>query len=316
MTARVFHVGGHEGLRAALERVTGTAPAGGPVAPAPGAVIVVEAFADLGARADIAGGNAFSACRVWKGRGAIVHVAVRADDPVGPQLARFALADGVLQVQADGRIDGLEALAGGAGPRPAQSIETLLLRYGGATASHVRNSQALARLLQFEREDSLHERLQDPETGLLSGAYAALKLEEEWKRAHRFHLPLALVLLDVGPSVAAMPAGPDRRALLAEIAGVFLNECRDIDVLGRFTATTFLFLLPGTPPPGATALVERLLATLAERSFAVAIAPAAGLATAPCTGVADRRDLLRLAEACLERVRRAGGGGGYAAAWE
>jgi GGDEF domain-containing protein len=219
-------------------------------------------------------------------------------------------------VHTDGTVDGLDGFGAVAPARPPSSIEALLQRYGGATASPERNSQALARLLQFEREDSLFERLQDPETGLLSGAYTALKLEEEWKRAQRFHLPLALVLLDVGPAVAAMPAGPDRRTVLAEIAGVFLNECRDIDVLGRFTATTFLFLLPGTSPPGATALVQRLLTTLGGRPFPVPVEPVAGIAAAPSSGIADRRDLLRLAEACLERVRQSGGVGGYAASWE
>jgi GGDEF domain-containing protein len=222
------------------------------------------------------------------------------------------MADGFLLLQPDGTLLGSEQLAG-AGHR-APSIDALLERYGAADMAG--RSQVLERLLQFEQDDSWFAALQDPETGLLSGNYAALKLEEEFKRAMRFHLPLAVMLLDVGPGVTALPAGPDRQAVLAEIASVFLNECRDIDVLGRFTATTFLFALPGTPPAGAEALAARLLERLAERQFDVELTLAAGLAAAPSPGIADRRDLLRLAEACLGRARRGGGRGGYAASWE
>jgi GGDEF domain-containing protein len=316
MTARWFHVGSSPQVAAAFARLLGGPPAGARAAPpGKGDTVVVEAFADLSRAPDVAGHNAFSACREWKQRGATVHVAVRTDDPTGAQLARFVLADGVVRVAADGAVLGMEGLAPHDRARSRATIDALLARYGAAMRADG-DSPVLQRMREWERDDSLLQRLQDAETGLFDGAYAALKLDEEWKRSQRFHLPLALVLLDIGAAAAAMPAGPDRRALLAEVAAVFLNECRDIDVLGRFTATTFLMLLPGTPPAGAEALVRRLLEALAERTFAVALAPVAGVAAVPMPGISDRKDFLAVAEACLDRARSQKGLGGLVVAWE
>lgn len=318
MSQRVFHVGGHPGVRAALAAAYGAVENGPvPAALREGDVVCLEAFADVSGREDVPGRNAYSGCKAYKDkRGVAVHVVVRADDRAGPQLARFALADAVLTVQADGKVTGTEQLKGKDHARPARKMDALMERFGPSFASAEKNSQALERLMQFEGGDSCIASLQDDETGLLGGPFAALKLDEEFRRSMRFHQPLSLVLLDVGHGIAKMPAGPDRRALLAEVAAVFLNECRDIDVLGRFTATTFLFLLPGTPPDGAATLARRMLRSLQSREFSGKIAPAAGVASVPDSGIADRKAFLLVAETCLERARSGAGKDGLATAWE
>jgi GGDEF domain-containing protein len=317
MTARWFHVGDSPAVRDSMAEALQRPPErGAPTDVAVGDVVVVEAFAGLGERAGVAGGNAFSACRAWKLRpGVTVHLVVRDGDPVGVQLARFVLADSVLRLDVAGRLHGLDQLTPHDRQRTASTIDALLARHGKRLAD-LDESVILGHIRAWEQDESFLQRLQDPETGLFDGAYASLKLDEEWKRAVRFHLPLSLVLLDIGGAAAAMPEGPDRRALLADVASVFLNECRDIDVLGRFTTTTFLFLLPGTPPGGAEALARRLLETLRQRRFAVSLVPAAGVVSAPATGIADRKDFLVLAEACLDRARAGLGVGGLVAAWE
>lgn len=318
MSQRVFHVGGHPGVHAALAAAFGAVETGPvPAALREGDVVCLEAFADVSGREDVPGRNVYSACKAFKERrGVAVHVAVRADDRAGAQLARFVLADNVLTVQPDGKVAGAERMQGKDHSRPARKMDALMARFGDAFASAEKNSQALAKLMQFEGGDSCIASLQDEETGLLGGPFTALKLDEEFRRSMRFHQPLSLVLLDVGPAVAKMPAGPDRRSLLAEVAAVFLNECRDIDVLGRFTATTFLFLLPGTPPDGAATLARRMLASLQQREFAGKIAPAAGVAAVPDSNITDRKTFLLVAETCLERARSGAGKDGLATAWE
>lgn len=317
MTERLFHVGSSPAVRAAIQKAFGKEPI---VAPATGLkagdTVVVESFADLSARADAVGGNAFSACRAWKQtRGVSVYVVVRAEDPTGVLLTRFVLADGVVRIDAKGGIEGLEHI----GPRDRgkthQNIDTLLARYGEALKNSDR-SELAGRVREWESSDSFLQRLQDAETGLFDGPYTALKLDEEWKRAQRFHLPLSIVLLDIGQAAEAMKPGPDRSVLLAEVASVFLNECRDIDVLGRFTTTTFLFLLPGTPPLGAQALARRLLSSLGERSFAVPLRPACGVASVPMAGIADRRQFLVVAEECLRRASEDPDSERIVVAWE
>lgn len=317
MTRRVFHVGSSAAVRKSVTSTFGCEPQSGPATGlTSGDVVVAECFADLSNRADVVGGNAFSACRAWKQvRGVAVHLVVRQDDPLGVMLARFVLADGVLRVDASGAVEGANALAPHDRARTAKNIDTLLERHGAALANADR-SELAGRVREWESSDSFLQRLQDAETGLFDGPYTALKLDEEWKRSQRFHLPLSIVLLDVGVAVESMPKGPDRAVLLAEVASVFLNECRDIDVLGRFTTTTFLFLLPGTPPLGAQALARRLMEALAARDFTVPIHPCAGVASVPMAGIADRRQFLVVAEACLKRAAESTGAGRVAVAWE
>lgn len=312
---RCLHFGPTAAVRQALQRVAAVEP-GTAAGVGAGDLVVIEAVAG---GAELPGGNAFSACRAFKEQpGVGVYLVVDAGDAYGRQIARFCLADGTLAFDPAQGLLGVEELV--APPAHAQSkkLDALLQRFAGALEGGDEKSQsALHRLLHWEQQDTLLLQLQDPETGLFDGPYAAFKLDEEFRRAMRFHLPLTLVLLDIG-NVPLPAEDSARRALLAEVAAVFLNESRDIDVLARFTATTFLFLLPGTPPEGAAVLARRMLANLRARPFGdgVALRPCAGLAAAPATGIRDRKAMLMQAEACLDAARQGRGDGGLATSWE
>lgn len=261
---RWFWVGSRNVVRDAVAKLLGSPCADAPLASAAaGDCVVVDALAGAAASA-LPTGHVFGGVRALKQtKGLAVFVVVAADDRVGPMLARFVLADGVATWDdARQRLDGAQLLPQTGGPRRAP-IDALLAKLEPRLSATGGESN-LQRLLRFEREDSLGQRLQDAETGLFDGPYAALKLDEEWKRAHRFSLPLSLLLLDLGGAVDRLPA--DQRAqVFAEAAGVFLNECRDIDVLARFAPTVFLFLLPGTGADGAEVLGKRIVAALTRR---------------------------------------------------
>jgi GGDEF domain-containing protein len=304
---RWFWIGSREAVRDAIAAVLGAPPAAATAAnAAAGDVVVFDALADAAACAGLGAGHVFAAVRAAKEqKGVAVFVVVAADDAVGTQLARFVLADGVLSWDGH-RLDARELLQAHAAPRRVP-VDALLAKLEPKLAA-AGGESSLQRLLRFEREDTLLQRLQDPETGLFDGPYAALKLEEEWKRAHRFHQPLSLLLVDLGADLVRA-SDPDRRLVLAEAAGVFLNECRDIDVLARFAPSVFLFLLPGTGPDGAEVLAKRMLEALGQRFAGRAdVRPAGGLCTVPSSEVPDRRAFLAIAEACLARARAAGAG--------
>jgi GGDEF domain-containing protein len=318
---RIFHVGSDPRVRAALATAWHQPVLPTVAALRAGDVVVIEASGAFAGRTDVPGGNAFSACRAFKEQpGVRVFVVVGNDDPYGDGLARFALADAVLPWDPSrGQLD-LEHASPGPRTPPAvlRKVDDLLARIESGMADHgEKASSALHQLLRLEREDTLLTRLQDPETGLFDGPYASLKLDEEFRRAKRFHLPLSLLLLDLGAD-AVPAAGPERRAVLAEAAAVFLNESRDIDVLARFTATTFLFLLPATPPDGAAALGRRMLTALRQRRLGgdIHLQPSAGLASMPHAAIRDRKGLLAVAEACLIKARAGGGDGGLCVSWE
>lgn len=313
---RWFVVSSRAALREQIGAWSGQAPSHDPVATAvAGDVVVVDAKAGGEVAAALPFGHTFAGVRALKQvAGLSVYVVVDADDRAGVQLAQFCLADGVLTWHdAERRLDA-GAIAGGTQPRARAvprrpSVDELLRRVEGHVGAQAAHDSALQRLLQFERDDRLLHRLQDAETGLFDGPYATLKLDEEWKRAMRFHQPLALLLVDLGAGYAMLPED-DRRALLAEAAGVFLNECRDIDVLARFSPSVFLLLLPGTGPDGAEVLARRALAALNERLPAGAgLLPTAGLCTVPHADIPDRRSFLAVADACLRKAAAAGTGG-------
>lgn len=272
----------------------------------PGDVVVLDAATPHAAGATEFG-NAFSTCRQLKrDPQVLVFVAARADDPFAVEIARFCMADGVLPVGADDTLSEVERVRERASPRRGRlPIDSLLERLEGNIAGDEDlASSGLQRILTQVEDSKGIGRWTDPETGLFDGPFAGFKLDEEFKRAMRFHHPLSLVLLDVG--VAAWPTEPEARTtVLAEVASIFLNECRDIDVLARFTDTVFLFLLPGTGPDGASIAARRMVDAIVAREFAIpiALAPVAGIATIPDPAVRDRRSFLARAEAALDRAR-------------
>jgi len=285
--------------------------------PAEGEVIVLQGYGEFPDPES----NAFSRCAAIKrvdGRAA-VFLALSGSDEVGGELARFCLADGFIR-RAPGGVEGLERVRARVGGRQQRvSLDALLARLEHDMDDESKQAAAAHRLAAQEREASLLDHLTDPETGLFDGPFATFKLDEEFKRSVRFHQPLSLLLLDIGVAEDGWPAEPDgRRELLAEVASVFLNECRDIDILARYTPTVFLFLLPGTGAEGAAALCRRMLDSLCSRSFAsgVDLEPVAGIITVPRADLPNPRKFLSAAEACLALAQRGHGERGLCATWE
>jgi GGDEF domain-containing protein len=291
------------------ERLGAPVQAGLPDRAGPTDVVFLAVRTDPRTAAALVGANAFATCRALKSASrARVFLLTEPGDAFSPELARFCLADGCIELAADGSLGDLavvEACLRAAGERAP--IEELLGALEAELASDAgRRESVVQRLLGGERDHSLTDQLTDPATGLLSGPYASLKLEEEFKRAQRFHQPLSLVLLEIGLDSertdepgAAPAAGLD--LCVTEVAGVLLNECRDIDVLARFSEAAFLLLLPGTGAAGATALVDRVVSRLRAGAFGGRqLNPYAGVATVPAAGITHRREFLARAEARLQ----------------
>jgi len=304
---RWFWVGSRPDVCEALRGVLGSGPSDVSLDKAgDGDIVVVDPKAERAQLEGLPHGHAYSGVRALKQRrGLAVYVLVDKDDATGVQLARFTLADGVLSW--DGEAVGTDELRTGGYSPKHPSVDDLLTKLQNEAGEQGKEN-SLQRLMRFEREDTLLTKLQDTETGLFDGHYATLKLDEEWKRAHRFHQPLSLLLLDLG--FADDLSDIDRRAALAEAAGVFLNECRDIDVLARFSQEVFLFLLPGTGADGAQVLANRIVESLKGRLQGLVVAnPTGGLSTVPSSDIRDRKSFVAVAEACLTSAKEAGTGG-------
>lgn len=235
-----------------------------------------------------------------QGRVAVALVSSDAELEYVEPLARFAMADAVssLAAFAADPIRELKRLL--TRQRPQQSVDVLLARLEdklglGGDARELADRVLLG--LSKAREDSFLDLVTDAETGLFIGSFMAFKLEEEFKRSTRFRTPLAVLLLDL-PRLRELADGRDR--VLGEVAGVFLNECRDIDWVGRYDDSSFLLLLPHTGSQGAVVVARRTLDLLRHQiESPVPLDPAVAIVTVPRTGIDRKDDLLDLARLTL-----------------
>ncbi|MGH7151735.1 MAG: hypothetical protein ACREIU_13610, partial [Planctomycetota bacterium] len=139
--------------------------------------------------------NAYELCRALASKGrARVLVAHREGDPSAPSIARFCGAEGTVRIPLEAR-ELRAALA-----RPKSPPVPPEAKRGGERAMTL--PPALAeRMLQEHGPEwgdpsaALVEFLCDPETKLFNAPYLLFKLDEEFKRAERFRMPLACVVL-------------------------------------------------------------------------------------------------------------------------
>lgn len=320
---RVWFPGAPAKLREVLAAAIGKPLENG--APAPESredCVFLESDASRRELGDLAA-NAFAGCRNLKDRSdGRVFLIVEDGDRISEEIARYCLADGCLHLSPDGSlVESAEELAERLEiPKAKVDLDALLQRLETKLGSEEGlESSALQRMLARGEEDDFMSRLVDAETGLFDGLYASFKLDEEFKRARRFHQPLSLLLLDLGLDMQGdFEDAAHRQAFLAEVAAVFLNQCRDIDLIARFTESVFMVLMPGTGAAGAEVVAERMIEELQERGIFAPLQarPALGLATMPAAGIHSRQSFLARAEAGLQVSREGGGAAGFSASDE
>jgi PleD family two-component response regulator len=255
----------------------------------PGGVLLVDS--------ELPGGNIYETCRRLTSRGGSRLLLVLAEPNAEAEgIARFCGAAGVLT-----RGFGAEALAArleGFGefapqaefePDPEPLLPLKLLEDLSA--------------FDQSRPPQLLDALADPETSLFNYDFLTYKLDEEFKRARRFGQPLSCAMLGFD--------GEADEEVLRELASVFLGASRDTDILGRFDRSSFLFLLPNTPPDGASRMADRILEQVQARGLrdlvGDALELAVGLAAWPHPEVRRATDLY---ERSLEAYRTASISGG------
>lgn len=163
--------------------------------------------------------------------------------------------------------------------------------------------ESLVRDLVGETSTRLLDALTDPETGLYSYEYLTFKLDEEFKRALRFKLPLSCVMLGF--------EGQADEEVLGRLASVFLNASRDTDVLGRFDQSSFLFFLPNTGPDGAQVMAHRIREAAEEEDLADLVGDpleiSVGISFCPHPEIRQREDLFTRARDAFHAAQREGG---------
>jgi two-component system, cell cycle response regulator len=157
----------------------------------------------------------------------------------------------------------------------------------------------------------------DALTGLANFRSLLARMEDEFKRARRYHHPLAMVMLDLDHLKEINDRwGHDvgNRAILALARHLRVN-LREVDFAARFGGDEFVILLPHQTAPEAAVFAERVRAGLRELRVPVASGAAEALVPSMSVGVAEHSEaapkagpeaLLKAADEALYRAKAAG----------
>lgn len=155
----------------------------------------------------------------------------------------------------------------------------------------------------------------DDMTGLFNYRYLHNRLSEEFKRAERYHDPLACIIVDIDRlqlinDTAGRELG-DR--ILLTVAEVMLRSVRDVDVVARFGGDEFLVILPSTHFAGSVTVAERIWREVGDSAFSIGtesnikVTLSLGVSLFPSRDVRSKDALLRAADAALSQAKRDGG---------
>lgn len=134
-------------------------------------------------------------------------------------------------------------------------------------AARVRALIRAKRLQEMLRESSVS----DPLTSVYNARFLSTWLLREIERAKRYRLPLSCLRLDLDGFHRINEENGERFGdfLLRELAGIFAQNTRGSDILGRIENDEFLFLLPGTSKEEAMTVARRLREKVQGQEFGV-----------------------------------------------
>lgn len=166
---------------------------------------------------------------------------------------------------------------------------------------------------QFAREEILRLADADDLIGIYNKRWFLKRLPQEAERARAYHEPLSLLMIDVDDFKQINDSFGHTMGdvVLSEICGVIRANLRPPDLLARYGGDEFVLILPHTDLAGASALAERILATV--RQLTIPTDEVGAIRCSVSIGVADfqheqasAQDLLRLADDRLYVSKREG----------
>ncbi|HET9958761.1 MAG TPA: diguanylate cyclase [Polyangiaceae bacterium] len=171
---------------------------------------------------------------------------------------------------------------------------------------HDHVAEARRRLEQL----SVHDEL----TGLYNYRYLHPRMNEEFKRAERYHDPLACLVIDIDRLESHNQAGGRRHGdrVICGVAEALRRCVREVDVVARFGGDEFLVLLPSTHFAGSVTVAERIWRDVSETPIQgdlpepVRASLSVGVALFPSRDVRTKDQLLKAADTALHNAKREG----------
>ncbi|MEM7447862.1 MAG: diguanylate cyclase [Myxococcota bacterium] len=166
-------------------------------------------------------------------------------------------------------------------------------------------AQARDRLEQLAIRDEL--------TKLYNYRYLQTRLGEEFKRAERYHDPLACAMVDIDQFKRINDAHGHEvgDGVLAEVAERLRAGVRDIDVVARYGGEEFLMVLPSTHFSGALSVADRVWRNVGRVPFTLdgeesRVTVSIGVALFPSRDVKSKDELLKAADRALYQAKADG----------
>ena len=169
------------------------------------------------------------------------------------------------------------------------------------------------RLIVLEQES-----ITDPLTGIYNRRYLERRLTDEIARAHRYGMPLSVLLIDIDhfKHVNDVHGHQVGDLVLAGMAQLIATTLRTTDIVARYGGEEIMVIAPSTPVKTAADLAERLRKVVENASFEVPVELSRDISALSVTvsiGVAcfshhtkDSQDLVQNADKALYRAKNAG----------
>jgi diguanylate cyclase (GGDEF)-like protein len=181
--------------------------------------------------------------------------------------------------------------------------EVLILRtLADLLATALHNAFVFQKMQQQSITDGL--------TGIKTRRFFLEALQSEWKRASRNGRPFSVVLIDLDnfKEVNDTLGHLEGDLVLARVARVLEQKCRQTNVVARYGGDEFVILMPETSQEPALLLAERLRGWIASDPMLSEkrITGSFGMATYPVHGTVAE-EILRVADAGMYVSKRSGG---------
>lgn len=128
----------------------------------------------------------------------------------------------------------------------------------------LQTARDVRRVVRLEEEN-----ITDPLIGIYNRRYLDQRLEEEFRRARRFDLPLSLLLIDIDffKQVNDSYGHPVGDIVLRHWGGLILSAVRASDVVARYGGDEILVITPGADADSACGLAERIRKSIEAHRF-------------------------------------------------
>ncbi len=175
-----------------------------------------------------------------------------------------------------------------------------------ATFRVKKRHEVLVEMNQKLRSMSITDEL----TGLYNRRHFDERLSMEVESAHRYHHTLSCLMIDLDhfKQINDTYGHAVGDQVLCEIARIFEQQTRVVDLVARYGGEEFVILLPQTDAKGAYVLAERIRSRVMEHAFCepmnLAITVSIGCASFDDDGLTNAVHLVKRADEALYEAKR------------